>query len=49
MVSQPAAQLDLLGFGCRLAGNARILDLPAQWSTGSAILRVSGHLQRLRE
>lgn len=43
------AQLHLLRFGRLLVGrDARIADQPGLWSTGSAILRVNDHLQRLR-
>lgn len=43
------AQLYLLRFGRLLVrGDARIADKPALWSTESAILRVNGHLERLR-
>ncbi len=42
-------QLDFLCL-CRLLvrGDARIADQSALWSTGSAILRVSGHPERLK-
>ena len=44
-----SAQFHLLRFGgLFVRGDARIADKPALWSTGSAILCVSGHPERLR-
>lgn len=43
------AQLHFLSFrGLFVRGDARIADKPSLWSSGSAILRVSGHPERLR-
>jgi hypothetical protein len=49
-VAAGGAQLHFLRLGRLLiSGDARIADLSAVWSTGSAILRVRGHPKRPRD